>query len=1123
MLNVNDVNQIYLGCQGENLARTIIIDVKPWLVAYPGGTVAIWHKRNGAEEATATGAVFDSEAGTITWQPTGTDTYVFGEGEAEIRLTVGNVIKKSRTIKTDVARAVTGTDGEALGSGWQDYLDAIQRAAGVAIIKDGQIKFAINEAGHLILSYTNGVPIPAEEGTETTEEDEIIWTDVDLGPVDVYTEAVEAGYPGTKEEWLLELGSVKENAQAATASAETAEESAIMAEAAKVAAQAAQASAEQHTESVIEDWLEEHIDPESGYVLDRSLSLQNAAAPADIAGNLEKNAQVQFDYSCGVFHLGETGSIQHSSAQILSRQNNIFTVDGADGSSNYFVISGTMARYGSDFNSATPNIQLLARHRYRLTVAPLSEITYSTNIRFCVYKIENSAAVNLIPGIDSTGSSKEFTTYQDTMVFVTCYVKTGTNPSNYKAAVILQDITAESESFNMSDLYDKKIEEGLHELKYWNNSQVIIYPLGNEWTNYTYTRNRNIHTINGENSYSSTIRFKFADSVYRCATENALNSAVNDVTLKGGHVYKFVFKVLAGSVTGNPTARYRTESNVDLIVLQDGVPSYITAMNNTNGKLYFYIPVGATFTNYTFSLAIYDLTETKEPLLDTFKAIEDRENILGNVVPYWGADYAFDARSGANSIKIIRHKTRILFDGANDYGYALRYRISDWIARTTTETNINKQEKTINFIYTHKYRLLIKHISGSYTGYMKFYVTNENNTAVINNNVDEYGNGTFEFTWGYANSKGMIYIQFPASYTADNLELQVILLDITDELHGDYEQKSKTEIKRIQASRWVKSESVPPVSILHFSDIHGNGTELNNIMKFYQQNNNIIDSIICTGDMAKASVSSDFTFWENTEGIENVMVAMGNHEYYTNSASDHTKYNISDQIQKWIGVYYENWNVIRPEGASWYYKDYDEAMVRLIVIDCNLTNSEGGSDQKEWLESILDDANENEYAVVIASHYVYGGGNSYNENISHPFTNVFSQGTESSITYDWSPTCYVDTVQDFIDDGGTFVCWITGHSHADYLRNIKIGNTIYTDQLNVAITAASPSHDYPLTLTTGDLPREQGTPTESAFNVVTIDTVNKLLKIVRIGSDTTTKMTKREMMCYDYIHRQLLN
>ena len=124
MLNVNDVTRIYLGIQGENGAQTISIDVKPWLVAHPGGSVSIWHKRNGDDSPSATGATFDSDTGIVSWTPTSTDTYVAGEGEAEIRLTVGTVIKKSRKVITGVSPAVT-LGGTTLGSGWQDYINAV--------------------------------------------------------------------------------------------------------------------------------------------------------------------------------------------------------------------------------------------------------------------------------------------------------------------------------------------------------------------------------------------------------------------------------------------------------------------------------------------------------------------------------------------------------------------------------------------------------------------------------------------------------------------------------------------------------------------------------------------------------------------------------------------------------------------------------------------------------------------------------------------------------------------------------------------------------------------------------------------------------------------------------------
>lgn len=159
MLKVNELDKLYLGCQGENLAQTILIDVNDWLVDFPSGIVSIWHKRNGDTVPSPTGATMDRETGIVSWSPTSTDTYVSGEGEAEIRLTESNVIKKSVKLTTGVSKSVTGGDGEDLGSGWQDYIDAVERSVSMAVLKDGHIKVSINAAGHLIFSYTNQIPV----------------------------------------------------------------------------------------------------------------------------------------------------------------------------------------------------------------------------------------------------------------------------------------------------------------------------------------------------------------------------------------------------------------------------------------------------------------------------------------------------------------------------------------------------------------------------------------------------------------------------------------------------------------------------------------------------------------------------------------------------------------------------------------------------------------------------------------------------------------------------------------------------------------------------------------------------------------------------------------------------
>lgn len=52
--------------------------------------------------------------------------------------------------------------------------------------------------------------------------------------------------------------------------------------------------------SAADDWLSENVDPETGYVLDRTLAMENAAAPADLVGSLctsITNAQIDALFS----------------------------------------------------------------------------------------------------------------------------------------------------------------------------------------------------------------------------------------------------------------------------------------------------------------------------------------------------------------------------------------------------------------------------------------------------------------------------------------------------------------------------------------------------------------------------------------------------------------------------------------------------------------------------------------------------------------------------------------------------------------------------------------------------------------------------------------------------------
>lgn len=101
----------------------------------------------------------------------------------------------------------------------------------------------------------------------------------DLGLVTAYGYAVASGYTGTPEEFATDLATIKDKVAEATAQAEAAADS----------AEEAEAAATRDVPTAVNTWLSANIDPDSGYALDRTLSVANAAAPADIVGDLKSS------------------------------------------------------------------------------------------------------------------------------------------------------------------------------------------------------------------------------------------------------------------------------------------------------------------------------------------------------------------------------------------------------------------------------------------------------------------------------------------------------------------------------------------------------------------------------------------------------------------------------------------------------------------------------------------------------------------------------------------------------------------------------------------------------------------------------------------------------------------
>ena len=101
---------MYLGRSGENLARTVKIDVSEWLDRWPGASIHILHRPRGSEDYYIADTTL--EGGMLTWVITAADVAAPGRGRLEIRATEGETIKKSMIGVSIVDASLTGNETE---------------------------------------------------------------------------------------------------------------------------------------------------------------------------------------------------------------------------------------------------------------------------------------------------------------------------------------------------------------------------------------------------------------------------------------------------------------------------------------------------------------------------------------------------------------------------------------------------------------------------------------------------------------------------------------------------------------------------------------------------------------------------------------------------------------------------------------------------------------------------------------------------------------------------------------------------------------------------------------------------------------------------------------------------
>ena len=307
---------------------------------------------------------------------------------------------------------------------------------------------------------------------------------------------------------------------------------------------------------------------------------------------------------------------------------------------------------------------------------------------------------------------------------------------------------------------------------------------------------------------------------------------------------------------------------------------------------------------------------------------------------------------------------------------------------------------------------------------------------------------------------------------------------------------------------WFGSSFGKGVNLLHFSDLHGDSVNLKKIVDLRESITFDMD-VLFTGDLLNYDWSSDSTFW-NTIGAGGFLFTIGNHD----SFKDGNWYGATaaECYARYIAPYVSAWGVTYAENLCYYYKDWSAKNVRLIVIDI----MHWDTTQANWLISTLASARAAGYHVVLAGHSV--GGNTDDGIRACPFDTLGANRVFwESESYGKMNPAVPAAVQDFIDAGGHFACYLCGHTHADMFRHLAN----YPTQLCIVVAEAGINAH----VTSGagcQLDRVVGEKSEELYNLVSINATRQTITVVRVGADHDTLGRHIGSVVYDYANHQIL-
>lgn len=318
----------------------------------------------------------------------------------------------------------------------------------------------------------------------------------------------------------------------------------------------------------------------------------------------------------------------------------------------------------------------------------------------------------------------------------------------------------------------------------------------------------------------------------------------------------------------------------------------------------------------------------------------------------------------------------------------------------------------------------------------------------------------------------------------------------------------------------------------------------------YLESIDSIDIGCCLGDIQAGNYSENDGTWF-TSPVANLnkpyLVAIGNHDC-GNGTNGNTSGTTSEVVKKFITPIEDKMGKSNLDVPYYSYDDETHKMHFIVLYnfdspdikddDGNFAFFRGGEclsqAQLNWFAADLNGVKSG-YSVVILMHSfwfpntpiecsfsqpnsVLGGNNraGYEEsdNIIPKIVNAYMN--REIIAETFAPkTEYADILPtlnanyDFTSASGIFVCYLVGHSHKDVVAH----STQYNNQLVIGFCATALDAYQNIN---SDIPRTRDTKSEDAITVVAFNNAKRRVNMVRIGSNITINMVKRDYISIPY-------